>query len=204
MIQTPAWHRLLRRTFDGIYSYYHLTRTFIYPLLTQTAWATLIYNVTLTFSPKPRWNPLSTAAYNPSSFADQLNDTGSILYINPDVPNTLPEQNISAAGAGYSDLAGIEKFAYSVGIRPQDLFPVCMVLWLGIVAGVVAVSILIWFVDEVAGIGSGIISGRRSTPTPFGVSSRVTRTRSPTFGSKNLVMATTSNLGWEPMGKTRR
>ncbi|THU88926.1 hypothetical protein K435DRAFT_729542, partial [Dendrothele bispora CBS 962.96] len=171
--------------------------TFIYPLLSQTAWATLTYNVTLTSSPKPRWNPLSTAAYNPSSsFADQLNDTGSILYINPDVPNTLftlPEQNISAAGAGYSDLAGIEKFAYSVGIRPQDLFPICMILWLGIVAGVVAVSILIWFVDEVAGIGSGIISGRRSTP--FGVSSRAMGTRSPAFGSKDLVTETTSNPG---------
>ncbi|KAK7470177.1 hypothetical protein VKT23_001615 [Stygiomarasmius scandens] len=171
--------------------------SFVYPLLSQTAWATLTYNVTLTSSPKPRWNPLTTAPYNPSSsFADQLNDSNSILYINPDIPNTLftlPEQNISAAGSGFGDLTGIEKFAYSVGIRPQDLFPICLILWLGIVAGTIAISILIWFVDEIVGVGSGILSGRRSAA--FGVSSRSMGTRSPAFGSKELAAELTSNPG---------
>ncbi|KAF5371263.1 hypothetical protein D9758_004142 [Tetrapyrgos nigripes] len=173
--------------------------TFVYPLLSQTAWATLTYNVTLRNSDNPRWNPLATAPYNPpSSFSDQLNDSSSVLFIDPSVSNilfTLPQNNITSAGAGYHNLVGIAKFAYSVGIRPQDLFPVCLILWLGVVAGTIALSLVIWFLDEIVGVGSGIIGGRRSNG--FGSSRGLSAagTRSPAFGSKDLVADTTSNTG---------
>ncbi|KAE9383326.1 hypothetical protein BT96DRAFT_1009345 [Gymnopus androsaceus JB14] len=60
----------------------------LYPLLSQTAWSMLSYNITLTSD--QRWNPLSTAVYNPpSNFSDQLSSTSSVLYIDPNAPNVL-------------------------------------------------------------------------------------------------------------------
>ncbi|KAH9173446.1 hypothetical protein EDB89DRAFT_2113969 [Lactarius sanguifluus] len=60
---------------------------FIYPLLSQTAWATLSYS---TDSSWKHWNPVSTPTFNPpSNFADQLSDKNSTIFIDSGVPNTL-------------------------------------------------------------------------------------------------------------------
>ncbi|RXW25178.1 hypothetical protein EST38_g690 [Candolleomyces aberdarensis] len=115
---------------------------FAYPLLTQTAWSTLVFNVSLTPGARDHlWNPLTNPPFDPpAGFADQIADPQSPIYINPTVPNTLytlPE------GASH----GISSFAYTLGIRPQDLFPTCMILFLGIVAGTIVISGVFWFID---------------------------------------------------------
>ncbi|KAF5333550.1 hypothetical protein D9611_002728 [Ephemerocybe angulata] len=114
---------------------------FAYPLLTQTAWSTLSYNVSLTRGASEHWNPLFTPPYDPpTGFADQLSDPKSPLFIDPNVPNTL---YTLPPTAGH----GISSFAYTLGIRPQDLFPTCLVLFLGVAAGTIVISGVFWFID---------------------------------------------------------
>ncbi|KAF7317221.1 TRP domain-containing protein [Mycena chlorophos] len=139
---------------------------FVYPILVQTSWATLSYNIT--FTDNDHWNPLSTLPYNPpSTFADQLNDSSSSIYINPTAPNllfTLPTNATS----------GMSSFAYAVGLRPEDLFAVFMILFLGIVAATIVLSAIVWFIDFVGSVITGAVSshsaaglGRRTrTPGP--------------------------------------
>ncbi|KAF7317470.1 Membrane protein [Mycena kentingensis (nom. inval.)] len=123
---------------------------FIYPLLSQTAWAALSYNVT--FTANDHWNPLSTLAYAPpSAFRDQFADSSSPLYIDPSVPNllfTLPSNASS----------GIPMFAYTVGVRPQDLFGIAIILFLGLLAATIALSCIVWFIDFVGSLVSGAVS----------------------------------------------
>ncbi|KZT71554.1 hypothetical protein DAEQUDRAFT_763781 [Daedalea quercina L-15889] len=139
--------------------------TFVYPLLAQTAWSTLAFNITLaqgSTGAGSRWYPLTVPPYNPpSSFAAQMSNASSPLYIDADAPNlifTLPD------GA----TQGISSFAWTVGIRPQDLFGMCMVLFLAILAGTVALSLLVWGIDWMAsltfngGTQPGILAGSRS------------------------------------------
>ncbi|KAI0306954.1 hypothetical protein B0F90DRAFT_1931587 [Multifurca ochricompacta] len=120
---------------------------FIYPLLTQTAWATLSYNVTLTQgvgSSWKHWNPVSAPTFDPpSNFADQLSDPGSPIFVDSTVPNTLFMLPRNAT-------SGLSSFAYTVGLRPQDLFSVCLVLFLAIVGGTIALSIFVWALDSMA------------------------------------------------------
>ncbi|TFK28920.1 hypothetical protein FA15DRAFT_611002 [Coprinopsis marcescibilis] len=117
---------------------------FIYPLLTQTAWATLAFNVTLTDDTRQhRWHPLTTPPFEPpSNFADQIADAQSPLYIDPAVPNTLFTLPPDAT-------RGLSSFAYTLGIRPQDLFSVCLIIFLGIIAGTIVASAILWFIDVV-------------------------------------------------------
>ncbi|KAH9960519.1 hypothetical protein BC827DRAFT_1208355 [Russula dissimulans] len=117
---------------------------FIYPLLTQTAWATLSYNVTLTQGSGTHWNPVSAPTFQPpSNFSDQLSDPNSPIYIDSNAPNTLFTLPQSAT-------SGLSSFAYAVGLRPQDLFPVCLVFFLSIVATTIVLSLLVWTLDSIA------------------------------------------------------
>ncbi|KAJ7167799.1 hypothetical protein C8R46DRAFT_995999 [Mycena filopes] len=135
---------------------------FAYPLLAQTAWATLSYNITLTNN--VHWNSLSTLPFNPpSDFSDQLADPTSPIYINPNVPNllfTLPSNATS----------GMSMFAYTIGVRPQDLFQICIILFLAIVAATIVISFIVWFIDLIGGLVSGATlhhPGRRArSPGP--------------------------------------
>ncbi|KAJ7770974.1 hypothetical protein DFH07DRAFT_914187 [Mycena maculata] len=134
---------------------------FAYPLLVQTAWATLSYNITLTNT--VHWNPLATLPYDPpSNFSAQLADASSSLYIDPNVPNllfTLPSNATS----------GIAMFAYTLGVRPQDLFMICIILFLGIVAATIVLSFVVWFIDLVGSLVTGVVAqpGRRArSPGP--------------------------------------
>ncbi|EJD01379.1 uncharacterized protein FOMMEDRAFT_111158 [Fomitiporia mediterranea MF3/22] len=135
--------------------------TFAYPMLAQTAWSTLSFNVTLTQgdnASSKRWNPLTVQDYNPpSNFADQLSDSSSPVFIDASVPNSLlmfPE----------GTAAGIASLAAAIGLRPQDLFGVCLVLFLAIIAGVIIVSLLIWGLDQ---LGLALFGGREKV-SPFG------------------------------------
>ncbi|KAI5123407.1 hypothetical protein M0805_006113 [Coniferiporia weirii] len=140
---------------------------FSYPMFAQTAWSTLVYNITLAQSGNAtvtHWNPLRVQGYNPpSDFVDQLNDPTSVIFVDSSVPNallTFPE-NTSA---------GMASFAAAVGLRPQDLFGVCLVLFLAIVGTTIVISLIVWGADRlgIALFGSG------NKDSPFG-------TRSPSY-----------------------
>jgi hypothetical protein len=72
---------------------------------------------------------------------------------------------------------GMSSFAYSLGIHPQDLFPTCLILFLGLVAGTIVISAIIWLVDYA--IESTLkSSGQGHSSTVHWAS----RARSPTAG----------------------
>ncbi|KAG6910813.1 hypothetical protein DXG01_007702 [Tephrocybe rancida] len=149
---------------------------FVYPILTQTAWSTLTYNITIVpSSASHHWNPFFTPPYPPQSkFQEQLNDVASPLFINTSVPNilfTLPDEATD----------GLSSFAYTIGIRPQDLFPVCLILFLGIIATAILLAILVWFIDYVACSIANTLGGHGNTG-PNAVS-RLTGARSPGFSN---------------------
>lgn len=72
--------------------------------------------------------------------------------------------------------SGLSSFAYAVGLRPQDLFPVCFILFLSIAATTIIISLLIWALDSMATfIISSLSNGRRKNQ--YGV------TRSPRYSA---------------------
>ena len=131
--------------------------TFAYPLLTNAAWSTLIYNITIIADSNKRelhWDPFSSNFNPPADFADQMADATSPLFLDSSLPN-----NLYSFPAGTVD--GMESFAYAVGVRPQDLFGICLKLWLVIVGVAVLVSVGIWFIDWF--VSSCMTGGRRSS-----------------------------------------
>ncbi|KAJ3998023.1 hypothetical protein F5050DRAFT_1308307 [Lentinula boryana] len=147
--------------------------SFAYPLLSQTAWSTLTYNISVTSN--ERWNPLSTAPYNPpSNFSDQLSDSSSVLYIDPIAPNVL----FTLPGNATS---GISSFAYTVGLRPQELFGICLTLFLAIIAGTIVLSLFLWFLDYVICLITGVLTGDSSS----GPGIKMSGARSPGFPTKD-------------------
>ncbi|EEB91193.1 hypothetical protein MPER_10486, partial [Moniliophthora perniciosa FA553] len=137
-------------------------------------WPTFVY-VTLTQANLPRWNPLSTAPYNPpSDFAGQLSDPNSPLYIDPTAPNllfTLPDNATT----------GMSSFAYTIGVRPQDLFSICLILFLALAAVTIVLSLIIWLVDYMVCLIGGMISGKGPTAM------KLSGTRSPGFSSRDML-----------------
>ncbi|XP_006456700.1 hypothetical protein AGABI2DRAFT_188538 [Agaricus bisporus var. bisporus H97] len=161
---------------------------FIYPLLTQTAWSTLTFNVTLISSSTPhRWDPLSTLLFSPpDDFSEQLADSSSPLFIDTAAPNflfTLP-QNASN---------GIQSFAYAVGIRPEELFPNCLILFLGIVAATIVLSTLLWALDYF------MVAVVFKYTSRTGYSTNLSRSRSPAF---NASISTRSALNKDAFEST--
>ena len=98
----------------------------------------------------------------PSEFADQMSDPTSVIFVDSTAPNALlmfPE-NTSA---------GIASFAASVGVRPQDLFGICLVLFLAIIAATITISLIIWGIDRL-GV---LVFGDREKSGNFGSRSPV-------------------------------
>ncbi|KAH9899587.1 hypothetical protein C8Q73DRAFT_787452 [Cubamyces lactineus] len=149
---------------------------FTYPLLSQTAWATLSYNITIAQGKNEHWNPLTVQPYKPpSNFADQLSDPSSPIYINGSAPNyffQLPPGTTT----------GISAFAWSVGLRPQDLFGICLTLFLAIIAATIVLSVLVWLVDLLMSMLSG--DGQGSTLPGAGL----TGSRSPRYSAASKDM----------------
>ncbi|PLW51335.1 hypothetical protein PCASD_01024 [Puccinia coronata f. sp. avenae] len=107
---------------------------FIYPVLTQSAWSTLIFNTTLIRTKYPNSssssssssssllppNPLNTPPYEPpQAFVSQFDNPTSPLYLNRSLPNVL---------LNYPDdlPQGIPRWATTIGILPRDLFGVAI------------------------------------------------------------------------------
>ncbi|QRW01906.1 membrane protein [Ceratobasidium sp. AG-Ba] len=135
---------------------------FVYPILSNTAWAHLLYNVTIiqgADSNLEHWWPLRTPLYDPpSTFSDQLANKSSPLYIDASAPNTLftfPSYPTDTA-------RGIPALAAAVGLREQDLFGMCVTTFLVIVGSALVVSVFIWAVDWLI---SSVVNGGRSGAT---------------------------------------
>ncbi|TFY79835.1 hypothetical protein EWM64_g4175 [Hericium alpestre] len=115
------------------------------PLLSQTAWAHLVYNVTIAQgkdASQDHWNPVSAPPFQPSSnFADQLSDPNSPLFVDTTVPNTLFTLPTDAP-------SGLASLAWTIGVRPQDLFGICLIIFLAILGGTIVLSCLIWALDS--------------------------------------------------------
>lgn len=151
--------------------------TFIYPILVQTAWSTLSYNITISqgsTGAHERWNPLTVPLYAPpSNFADQLSNSSSPIYIDADVPNVIFQLPTDAT-------SGLSSFAWTIGVRPQDLFGICLTLFLSIIGGTVVLSVLVWGLDWIISL---LIHGDSQS------SNGLAGTRSPRYsaGSKDLL-----------------
>ncbi|VDB97107.1 unnamed protein product [Peniophora sp. CBMAI 1063] len=134
---------------------------FVYPLLVQARWATLSYNITIAQPAWRHWDPITAPTYTPpSNFADQLGDQSSPLYIDADISNsiyTLPSNTTD----------GIASWAYTAGLFPQDLFSICMCLFLGIVGGTILFSLFLWIIDGSASFLRSTMEGRPTAAYDF-------------------------------------
>ena len=103
-----------------------------------------------------RWNPLAVQPFQPpSEFADQMKDPSSPIFINSTATNVIFQLPSNASD-------GIESFAYAIGLRPQDLFGICLSIFLAIIAATVVLSLIVWSIDWVASFLSGTFSRRTS------------------------------------------
>ena len=135
-------------------------------------------DISLSASKSPHWNPLAAPVFSPpSNFSDQLDDPSSPLFIEPNVPNVIYNLPSNATN-------GMSSFAFTLGIRPQDLFPICMILFLSIIACTITISFLVSLLDYlVCLLGDMMSSGQGQHPTM----SRLAVSRSPIYeGTKEL------------------
>lgn len=102
-----------------------------------------------------RWDPWTHNYSPPSEFADQFSDSNSPLFLDTSVPN-----NLYTFPPNTKD--GMASFAYAVGVRPEDLFGLCLKIWLSIVGVAIIVSVGVWFIDWVVSSCMGGRSGPRS------------------------------------------
>ncbi|WVO16355.1 hypothetical protein L204_104030 [Cryptococcus depauperatus] len=112
---------------------------FTYPILSQGAWANLVWNTTLVqgSNPDSKRSDIYPSNYTPSvPFASQISDSKYPLYLNKDAFNPL----LDLHGASH----GMESFAMAVGLRPQDLFGTCLAIFMCMAAAIIVLSLLIW------------------------------------------------------------
>ncbi|KZT05573.1 uncharacterized protein LAESUDRAFT_813388 [Laetiporus sulphureus 93-53] len=156
---------------------------FIYPIMAQTAWSTLVYNITLSqgsTGAHSRWNPLTVPPYDPpAEFSAQLDNASSPIHIVADAPNLIFQLPSDAT-------PGLSSFAWAVGLRPQDLFGMCLTLFLAIIGATILLSVLVWALDWVASLAT---NGETQPPAALGGS------RSPRYsaGSKDLLDGVVQN-----------
>ncbi|KAG9127610.1 hypothetical protein FRC07_011650 [Ceratobasidium sp. 392] len=135
--------------------------TFVYPILSNTAWAHLLYNVTIIQGADAyveHWWPLQTPLYNPpNTFSDQLANKSSPLYLDASAPNTL----FTFPSYPSEAIAGIPAMAAAVGLREQDLFGMCVSTFLAIVGSALVVSVFLWVVDWLI---SSVVNGGSRPP----------------------------------------
>lgn len=74
-------------------------------------------------------------------------------------------------------------FAYTLGLRPQDLFPTCLILFLSIIGVTMTLSILVWFIDLLVSLIPGAVIGSGHGSNSL---SRFAGSRSPVFGAKEM------------------
>jgi len=144
-----------------------------------------LLDITLTgSSSQHHWNPINTTTFSPpSGYADQVQDQSSPLFIDQSIPNTIFSLPPDATH-------GMSTFAYTIGIRPQDLFPTCLILFLGIIAVTIVLSVIMWIIDYTVQ-ASVSTSGQNHSSTL----SRLGRAKSPAFGSNSKEASESTQAG---------
>ena len=130
----------------------------------QLTKAILYLDITLTQGSggsEKHWDVLAVQDFSPpSEFADQLSDTSSPIFLNESTPNALFLLPANTP-------AGIASLAYAIGLRPQDLYGICVGLFLCIIAGAIVLSLIIWSIDHVVAAFTGGGSERNARGGPY-------------------------------------
>ncbi|GAA5943897.1 uncharacterized protein JCM15063_006540 [Sporobolomyces koalae] len=126
---------------------------FAYPVFKQTPWTALVWNNSLPFtSPGQSVYPQAGRTL-PSSFASQMQDANSPLYLD----ETLPSVLLDLEGSN----RGIEKWARMIGVRHQDIWSVCAFTFFAICAAVIGAHALFFAFDAfLDAVGPKRIGGR--------------------------------------------
>ncbi|SCZ90898.1 BZ3500_MvSof-1268-A1-R1_Chr1-3g02361 [Microbotryum saponariae] len=111
---------------------------FAYPIFAQTAWTTLVYNSTLSFtSPPPSILPNNIE--KPPLFSTQMGDLNSPLYLDDSLPNVLLDVEGSPQG--------LARWARAIGVRPEDVWSICAFTFFIICAAIVGAHLLFFLFD---------------------------------------------------------
>ena len=70
-------------------------------------------------------------------------------------------------------------FAWSVGVSPRNLFGICLSVFLAILAGIIAISLVVWMID--------VIFSRKSSSTSLPTSASKGRSPRHSAGSKDML-----------------
>lgn len=101
-----------------------------------------------------------------------MNDPSSPIFVNASTPNIIFQLPNNVTD-------GIQSLAYAVGLRPQDLFGICLSIFLAIMAVTVVLSLFVWTIDWIASFFSGTFS--RSSPN-------LNESRSPRYSAASKDM----------------
>ncbi|GAA5831830.1 hypothetical protein JCM11251_003901 [Rhodosporidiobolus azoricus] len=123
---------------------------FAYPVLAQTAWTSLIYNNTHSFT-SPADPVLPANGSSPDPFSSQINDPTSPLYLDTALPNVLLDLDSAANG--------IERWARMIGVRHEDLWSICAFTFFALCAGVIGAHTVFFAFDTLL---DAIIPSRRA------------------------------------------
>lgn len=107
-----------------------------------------------------------------------MNDTLYPLYMDTSLDNHFLALN--------NDSDGMEKFAAVVGLRPQDMYNTCIVLFLCVVSGIVTISLIIWLIH-------GLVIYLLSSSSETGTSPLATTTHTRDQSREELFSRTKSN-----------
>ncbi|KAM0756423.1 hypothetical protein T439DRAFT_345182 [Meredithblackwellia eburnea MCA 4105] len=113
---------------------------FVYPVFARSSWTSLVYNNSLPFT-SPGLPLLSANATTPTTFAAQMGDTTSPLYLNSTLPDVLLDF--------HGKKGGVSKWATAIGVRPQDLWSICAFTFFLICAAVVGLHLVFFVFDSV-------------------------------------------------------
>ncbi|CAK9783583.1 hypothetical protein CC85DRAFT_287777 [Cutaneotrichosporon oleaginosum] len=109
---------------------------FFYAIVTQSAWANLVWNVSIVSNDHPSVYPANWSA--PDQMKSAVVDPQHALYLNESAsPRALDLD---------STPDGMLSWARMVGLRPQDLFGTCLTLFLMLAAVIVVFSLLMWLI----------------------------------------------------------
>lgn len=107
---------------------------FFYPIVTQSAWADLVWNVSIVSHEHQSAYPTTYDA--PESLKFMLEDPKYPLYLNSSAKPRMLDLDTTPDG--------MQSWARMVGLRPQDLFGTCLSLFLMLAAVIVVFSLLLW------------------------------------------------------------
>jgi len=138
------------------------------PILTQTAWASLIgsksfprrsltTDTSLVQGSDQRINPYPDNYTAPSELSTQISDTQSPLYLDESAFNPLLDLSIRPSG--------IESFAYALGLRARDLFGTCLAIFMMLAAAILLISLLLWTIHCLIEYASPAPSAKTARPS---------------------------------------